>query len=398
MTVELKKPTVLGYVDRLYAYPGDEVTLRVSVYEKTRRYRAELVRLICGETGPKGPGVKEERVASAVDGAYDGFEQRTSFGSHGIVDNLPPLGAVALSVLVYPTLPGRGRQTLLALGSLRLVLDDTGAPALLAGDRTLSAGVPLREQWWHRIEARYDPATGAAAIAAAPFAGLHADRAQSAEGRLGAGAAPSGPLFFAAAPGPDGGATEHFYGKLEAPRLVSGTLDAQWDFSRGIDTARIEDVSPARLHGRVVNAPKRAVTGSRWDGSVHHWKLDPSHYAAIHFHADDLADAEWKPSLRFKLPERMKSGFYAIKLTGSSLSFYVGLIVSPRPGERCAKLAVLASTVTYLAYANYRRRMSPGPFELAMGTLPTVDLTDVFLAEHFEFGHSTYDVYRDGYG
>ncbi|MCC7046563.1 MAG: N,N-dimethylformamidase, partial [Alphaproteobacteria bacterium] len=29
---------------------------------------------------------------------------------------------------------------------------------------------------------------------------------------------------------------------------------------------------------------------------------------------------------------------------------------------------------------------------------PTVDLTDVFLAEHFEFGHSTYDVYRDGYG
>ncbi|MCC6472045.1 MAG: N,N-dimethylformamidase [Alphaproteobacteria bacterium] len=398
MTVELKKPTVVGYVDRLYAYPGDEVTLRVSVCEPTKRYRAELVRLVCGETGPKGPGVKEERVASAVDGEHDGIEQRTSFGSHGIVDNLPALGAVAISVLAYPTLPGRGRQALVALGTLRLVLDETGAPALLVGDRALSAGVALRDQWWHRIEARYDPATGAAAIAATPFAGLHADRAQSAEGRLEAGAAPSGPLFFAAAPGPDGGATEHFYGKLEAPRLVSGTVDAQWDFSRGIDTARIEDVSPSRLHGRLVNAPKRAVTGSRWDGSVHHWKLDPSHYAAIHFHADDLADAEWKPSLRFKLPERMKSGFYAIKLTGSSLPFHVGLIVSPRPGARCAKLAVLASTVTYLAYANYRRRMSPGPFELAMGTLPTVDLTDVFLAEHFEFGHSTYDVYRDGYG
>src|SRR5260370_20512726 len=42
--------------------------------------------------------------------------------------------------------------------------------------------------------------------------------------------------------------------------------------------------------------------------------------------------------------------------------------------------------------------MSPGPFELTMGALPTVDMTDVLLAEHPEFGSSTYDVHKDGFG
>jgi len=398
VSVELKKPTVVGYVDRLYAYPGDEVTLRVSAYGADKRYRAELVRLICGETGPKGPAHKEERVACAIDGEHTGEEQRTSFGSHGIIENLPTLGAIALSVLAHPTLPGRGIQSLLALGPVRLVIDAAGAVALVVGGETVTTGQKLRAQWWHRIEARYDPATGSVALSVMPFPGLHAEQKSEVTSRVKPGTPATGPLLIAAAQGQDGFPTQHFYGKLEAPRLVSGTVEAEWDFARGIDTARIEDVSPLRLHGHLVNAPKRAVTGSRWDGSVHHWKLDPGHYAAIHFHADDLADAEWKPSLQFTLPAQMKSGFYAIKLTGAGLPFYVGLTISPRPGEKRAKLAVLSSTVTYLAYSNYRRRMSPGSFELAMGALPTVDMTDVFLAEHFEFGHSTYDVYRDGFG
>lgn len=398
MAIELKKPTVVGYVDRLYAYPGDEVTVRVSAYGPDKRYRAELVRLINGETGPKGPGLKEERVACAVEGEHEGVEQTTSFGSHGIVEHVPPLGAVRLAILAYPTLPGRGVQALMSLGPVRLAIDATGAVALTVGDEAVTTGRKLRAQGWHRIEASYDPSTGDATLTVTPFPGLHAEQKSEAKGRVKPGTIASGPLLFAASPDADGRPGQHFYGKLEAPRIVSGTVEAQWDFARGIDTARIEDISPQRLHGRLVNAPKRAVTGSRWDGSVHHWKLDPSHYAAIHFHADDLADCEWQPSLRFTLPATMKSGFYGIKLTGSGLPFYVGLTVSPRPGAKHAKLAVLSSTVTYLAYANYRRRMSPGPFELAMGTLPTVDLTDVFLAEHFEFGHSTYDVYRDGYG
>lgn len=394
----MKTPGAVGYVDSLYARPGDLVTVRVSVLDGAQRYRAELARLICGETGPKGPGLKEEIIASSIDGEHAGSEQPTPVGSYAIVDNLPRLEAIALSLLAWPTLSGNGAATLVSLGPVRLILDAAGAAALMVAGEILSTGRPLRARAWSRIEARYDPATGAAEVSSTPVPGWHADSAASATGRIGGGARAAGPLLFAATPAEHGCTTDHFDGKIEAPRLRSETLAAEWDFSRGISSTKIEDRSPHALHGHTVNAPKRAVTGARWDGSVQDWRRDPTHYGAIHFHGDDLYDAKWQPSLEFHLPEDLKSGIYAVKLWTSGPAFYVGFVVTPKPGAAGAKLAVLASTATYLAYSNYRRRMSPGPFELSMGALPTVDMTDVLLAEHHEFGSSTYDVHRDGFG
>jgi N,N-dimethylformamidase len=387
----------VGYLDRLYAHAGEEVTLRVSVLDPAGKYRAGLVRLVCGETGPKGPGLKEEAIASPIDGEHRGSEQYTPIGSCVIVDRLPPLGAVAMSVLAWPTLPGRGVQALLSLGKIKLVLDAGGAAALVVGGETLSTGTKLRAQAWHRIEARYDPATGAAEVSSAPLAGCHADLPASAARRLTASIEPETPMVMAASLA-DGKRDQHYYGKLEAPVLQSGGREFAWDFAQRIDTAKVVERSPGRWHGRAINAPKRAVTGSRWDGTVHDWRQNPSHYAAIHFHGDDLADAGWAPSHKFRLPRDLRSGFYAVKLQADGPAFYVGFIVSPAPGARRAKLAVQASTITYLVYSNYRRRMSPGPFELTMGALPTVDMTDILLAEHPEFGSSTYDVHRDGFG
>ena len=394
----MKKPGVVGYVDALYASPGDEVTLRVSVLDGGGHYRAQLARLICGETGPGGPGLKEEIIPSGIDGEHEGGRQPVPIGSYVIVDKVPPLEAVELSLLVWPTQPRRGQQTLMSLGPVRLVLDTGGAVALSISGEAISTRRPMRPRAWYRVEARYEPATGAARVTSRPLPGFHADVTGEAEARLASGVRPAGPLVIAAALNEAGSAVEHFTGKIEAPTLRSRNLAAEWDFSRGISTAAIEDRSPHQLHGRTVNAPKRAVTGARWDGSVHDWRQDPNHYGAIHFHAYDLYDAGWPESLRFRLPDSLKSGYYAVKLTTSGPAFYVGFIVSPKPGASRAKVAVLASTVTYLAYANYRRRMSPGPFELTMGALPTVDMTDVLLAEHPEFGSSTYDVHKDGFG
>ncbi|HTS94808.1 MAG TPA: N,N-dimethylformamidase beta subunit family domain-containing protein [Stellaceae bacterium] len=390
----MKGPGVVGYVDALYAHPGDEVTVRVSVLDGGGRYRAELVRLICGET----PGLKEEVVASAISGEHTGELQPVPIGSYAIVENLPPLGAVELSLLVWPTLPGRGAQSLISLGGLRLMLDATGAAALAGGEGTISTGQPLRSRAWYRIEARYDPANGAAFVKSTPAPGPHADHVAEAGGRFAQAVKLAAPLLLAAHREGNGDVVQHFYGKIEAPTLRSSGVAAEWDFSRGMGTAAIEDRSPLKLHGRTVNAPKRAVTGSKWDGSVQNWRDDPSQYAAVHFHGDDLYDARWKPGLKFRLPENLRSGVYAVRLEASGPAFRVSFIVSPKPGAPRAKLAVLASTATYLVYANYRRRMLPGPFELSMGHLPTVDLTDVLLAEHPEYASSTYDLHRDGFG
>jgi N,N-dimethylformamidase len=266
----VRTPGVVGYLDRLYASPGDEVIVRVSVLDPAGRYRAELVRLICGETGPGGPGLKEEPIPSGLAGEHEGREQPVPIGSYAIVDDIPPLDAVEFSLLVWPTLPGRGTQALMALGPVRLVLDDAGAAALVVDGEAISTGTPLRRRAWYRIEARHDPATGSASVGSVPLAGAHMDRTAGANGKLRSGVRATGPLLIAAASSANG-ATHHFNGKVESPALRSGSLMAEWDFSRGIGTARVEDSSPHGLHGRTVNAPKRAVTGARWDGSVQDW-------------------------------------------------------------------------------------------------------------------------------
>src|SRR5260221_7042907 len=100
-------PAVMGYVDTLTARPGDPVTLRISVLDPARRYRAGLVRLISGETGPRGPGLKEEAIATNIDGEHDGETQYTDAGSYAIVETLPALsGPAQLGLLVRPGVLG----------------------------------------------------------------------------------------------------------------------------------------------------------------------------------------------------------------------------------------------------------------------------------------------------
>src|ERR1700722_2718685 len=103
-------PTVMGYVDALTARPGETVTVRVSVLDPARRYRASLVRLLCGDARPKGPAPREEAISSEIDGEHEGIEQYTDVGSYAIVEGIPALGATALSLLVWPSLPGAGEQ------------------------------------------------------------------------------------------------------------------------------------------------------------------------------------------------------------------------------------------------------------------------------------------------
>jgi N,N-dimethylformamidase len=212
----------------------------------------------------------------------------------------------------------------------------------------------------------------------------------------------------------------HFNGKIDRPTLARRALataelvaaasapstavapeDALglWDFAADIATDRVTDRSPNHLHGRTVNAPKRAVTGHNWDGSEMDWRRAPHQYGAIHFHDDDLYDAGWRSSLTMTVPADARSGVYALRLEsdGGPEFWVVFYVRPPRRGGR-ARVAFLASTATYLCYSNYRARMRPGPAELYIGALPVVDTTDLLLMHHPELGGSTYDTHSDGSG
>ena len=120
-------------------------------------FEAEIVRLICGDLNPEGPGYKEEPVETAANGRYAGREQAIHDGSCVVVPDEPALRGLAslsVSAMLWPTTPGRGAASVLAKWSdaegcgFALILDEAGAVAFRVGDGdavdTISTGVALR--------------------------------------------------------------------------------------------------------------------------------------------------------------------------------------------------------------------------------------------------------------
>src|SRR5262245_46865306 len=71
---------LVGYSDRLSVAPGETISFMVSSEHPT--YRADVVRLIHGDTNPLGPDFIEEAVSTPVSGAYPGRTQQIVTGSY----------------------------------------------------------------------------------------------------------------------------------------------------------------------------------------------------------------------------------------------------------------------------------------------------------------------------
>jgi len=412
-------PRVIGYADPLSVAPGEPIRFMVGTLDGPRRYRAEVVRLVCGDTGPGGPGLKTVRLPTSIEGEHDGTPQLIDAGSYAIVEHPEAFGALGrftLQAFIQPTLvpvrPSPRRQVVMGTwaedrgSGFALMLDETGALAFLIGAAPVSTGTPLTARRWYHVAASIDLAAGTVTLRQTPLA----DHAPSLEQPVAittairAAPGPAGDFFIGAARKAveDGRlrTTWHFNGKIDRPSLLAGEHPiGLWDFAADVATDRVTDRSPNHLHGRTVNAPKRAVTGHNWDGSEMDWRRAPHQYGAIHFHDDDLYDAGWRPTLTMTVSTDARSGVYALRLEADGgPEFWVVFYVRPPRGGPRARAAFLASTATYLCYSNYRMRMRPGPAELFIGALPIVDTTDLLLMHHPELGASTYDTHSDGSG
>ena len=56
---------LLAYADRISAAAGERIEIKVSAPEGGA-YQAKLIRLICGDDSPEGPGFKAEDIASPI--------------------------------------------------------------------------------------------------------------------------------------------------------------------------------------------------------------------------------------------------------------------------------------------------------------------------------------------
>jgi N,N-dimethylformamidase len=421
---------LVGYSDRLSAAPGEPIACMVSSAHPT--YRADLVRLIHGDTNPLGPGFSEEVVDASVTGTYPGREQAIVTGSYVQVDAHPALDLTAsftIQAWIMPTTPQEGRQGLITRWSpvdpagFALLIDDGRLTLWLvdSSGRThaISSEAPLRAGAWYFVAASFDAATGVVQLRQEPLPDWPLDPSRGAVSQqtgITALRPAEGPLLMAAMAGEEPATvTAHFNGKIDRPSLYDRALSpdelvqlrdgaspldvdgvvAAWDFSQGIASSRIIDSSTNALHGAAINLPTRAVTGANWTGDESNVNHAPDQYGAIHFHADDLDDAGWEVDFTLTVPEDLPSGVYAVRLRAGDDEDHLPFIVRPPRGESTSPIALLFPTFTYLAYANEHMPVEPLPL------FPFADL-NAHQAEYQYIAdnhlHSLYDTHDDGSG
>jgi N,N-dimethylformamidase len=439
---------IIGYSHQLSVFPGEKVSFCVSC--DTDRYRADIVKLIHGDTNPDGPGFKIEPVQTDVDGEFTGRVQRVHAGSHVLIDDHRQLRLseeFTLQVLICPTTPTKGVQGLLTKwnGSRQagygLFIGEDGTLQAWLGDgdggvQRISSGKPLLAGTWYLAamslgagkltlhqEPIVTPTNGRFALATS----LESTTAAVTEdARVSVPADNPVPLVMAGfveelTDEPIGVVVGgHYNGKLDRPRVHAATLGrdrisdqvegprgpalvAAWNFQeqitpRGIrETRHITDVSANRLHGRTVNVPARAVTGYNWDAREQNFIHAPQQYGAIHFHDDDLDDARWQVDFTLTVPEDLPSALYAARLRADDDTDYVSFYVrAPRGQEK--RICFLAPTASYMAYANDHVTLWAPLAQLFVARAPVLWEGNIVLSRHREFGLSTYDVHADGSG
>lgn len=391
---------ILGYPDRYSVPQGGEIRFMVSL-EEGEEFEARLVRVINGDCNPEGPGLKFKEIAHAANGSYPGKRQKIDAGSYMVAPSVPRLGSFTFTAYVWPTLRTRNFQTIAAQGLVKIGMVE-GALTLAAGEERHALDCRMLTRQWYAIKVSLDAKARRFTLEQMPLStyALQNDRGRK-SGRLAALPMTRKGFWIAGCPQGDGTVGEHFDGKIESPALLR---IARWDFSREIPTTKTIDLSPSKHHGRLVNMPARAMKGHNWDGSEHRWMFKPEHYGAIHFHHDDLYDAGWEPSVTLKIPADLKSGPYALHVrSGKSDEMatredYISFFVVPRKGGRREKIAFLAPTCAYMAYANHAEHITAREAERTVGRLLQFGHSDLYMYEHPELGGSLYDSHLDGSG
>jgi N,N-dimethylformamidase len=393
---------IIGYADRFSVRPGEVIEFKVSCEAGASSYKAQILRLICGDDSPAGPGFKVRPVESPINGSYPGQRQPISIGSSIRVPSAPALERLqsfSIAANIWPTSPGKGEQLLIgryqATAGFALVVGPAGDLALRIGERLIATGYPLRSRQWYAVEARYHAAAGKVEVKQTPLEQFARDDSAAA----GSGVARMTPPP-AATPLIIG---QGYNGKIEAPRILDpgrGVVGA-WDFSQGIGTTRVIDLSANGLHGETINLPARGMVGAGWRGQAFHWRDRPDLYGAIHFHDDDLYDCAWKTDFAWQIPADLPSGVYAVHVScgdGETGEDYIPFFVPPPKGKPQAPVAFIASTATFMAYANSHHGHEDPIAEICYGALLKFTPTDLFLMERRDLGVSTYDRHRDGSG
>ncbi|MGH7096913.1 MAG: N,N-dimethylformamidase beta subunit family domain-containing protein [Stellaceae bacterium] len=446
----MAKSQVYGYSDKLSVKAGDTIAFMISA-EGSAAVRAQLVRLIHGDEHPDGPGFLEEAVEAPINRDWPVRKQYVQKGNFLHVADpervLAPAGPFTLCAYIFPTLPKAGRQMIMGRWSADrtigygLGINASGRLEFWIGDGVRADAItvppPLVAHVWYFVAAAFDPRTGEATIHQEAVLNRYNSRlskivpcdygAHVSEAlRVRLGSADDVPFLIGAAADRNAtrGAfmTQCYNGKIDRCGIHGRVLDgnelaaiasggkptagqvlAYWDTSlgytdRGIGDTVI-DTGPHHLHAEGVNCPVRAQTGWNWSGRNDCFRQAPQEYGGIEFHDDTLTDCRWEPSLSYTIPEPLKSGVYAARITaadGQAEEFIPFVVRAARPR---APICLLLPTASYLAYANAQLGFESDLGQAITAVTPVLQDVDIQVYQNgAEFGLSTYDHHAGGAG
>ena len=353
---------LIGYTDKLSGRSGDTINFKVSS-QLNAPVEARLLRSICADANPAGMGIVETN-CNDIFPPQQFVAQSQPFQPGSYAKTNHPLQChahdhIRLSVTIFPTLVTDGMQTILCIGETRLDLDASGLVSFVTHQDKLTSQTAVTLHKWHQITADIHK-SGEISLKIVRLASGN-DDAETVSHQTDnvADSMRLDGIISLAAKIDNQDPSQFFNGKIEAPSITADdTVIASWDLAADISsltvpsTLRESDSNQALM---LVNAPTRAVCGSKWDASELNWRHKPDHYAAIHFHDDDIYDFNWDTSFSFTIPEDMPSGVYVMRISCDGHEDAMPFFVCPPKGVRRAKLCVLVSTFTYAIYGNHAR-------------------------------------------
>ncbi|WP_299844600.1 N,N-dimethylformamidase beta subunit family domain-containing protein [uncultured Roseovarius sp.] len=394
MNEHTKELPLLGYVDRLSASPGETIEFKVSSLSE-QPFTAQLMRSISADPNPESPGIVEkDATAYFPRQEFPSVRRPFTAGSYGIGQkeiSAPQDASLTFVAKIYPTLLTGQPQTILGAGDYQLFIDANGSICLRIGFTVLSTDSKIKLRHWHQIEAHVE---GTKITLRQQQFGRYAEHPITIEGFTPVPPQLAGIPTVAAAL-KNNTVTQHFNGKIEAPVITAnGAEICAWDFSCDIPKQTIPAIAGPDLN--LINFPTRATTSHAWDGSEMNWSHRPAHYAAIHFHEDDIYDFGWDTDFSFTLPDNMPSGVYIMRLCCGTHSDAIPFFVcaSKENGPQ-ADLCVLISTFTYSIYGNHAR---PDYHPSWQDRIDDWDAYPYNPAKYPHYGLSTYNTHSDGYG
>jgi N,N-dimethylformamidase len=163
---------------------------------------------------------------------------------------------------------------------------------------------------------------------------------------------------------------------LNVPR--NDRLLACWPFTEERDV-QVADASDFGRDGRIINRGTWMIGGPSFNASAiqrHDSAYDPTKDEkrghGLRLATDEIYNARWKVSHRFRVPPDAKSGVYAgrfdFKLNGKPMRYHASFIVRRPESKPKAPLLVLVSSNTWLAYNSVPFPVNHGKGLVNMGT------------------------------